>query len=333
MADLQATYLGLKLQNPIVAGASALTSNMQTIRRIADAGAGALVIASLFEEQVQLGGYQLEEDLHANDNLYAEMTDMFPDVGHAGPEEHLMWVRRAKEAVDIPVIASLNAVNHDTWITYAQKLEETGVDALELNFYTLPLDFDSTASVVEENQTKVLEDIRKKISIPISVKLSSFYSSPLNFIKRLDDIGVNGFVVFNRLFQPKINVEKESNDLSFNLSNPNDHRLSLRFAGILSGRIKGDICASNGIHSAQQLAEVLLAGADVAQVVSTLFRNKIEYLNVLRDELEAWMDQKGYKTIDEFRGKLSQENNPDPWAYTRAKYVKVLRTPGQYMVK
>ncbi len=333
MADLKANYLGLQLSNPIVAGASALTSNMQTIKRIADAGAGALVIASLFEEQVQLSEYQHEEDLHANDNLYAEMTNMFPDVGHAGSEEHLMWVRRAKEAVDIPVIASLNAVNHETWITYAEKLQDTGVDALELNFYSLPLDFDASAADVEEEQLEILEDIRKKIKVPISVKLSSFYTSPLNFIKRLDDIGVNGFVLFNRLFQPKINVERESNDLSFNLSNPNDHRLALRFAGILSGRIKGDICASNGIHSAQQIAEVLLAGADVVQVVSTLFRNKIEYISVLREELEAWMDQKGYADIDAFRGKLSQANNSDPWAYTRAKYVKVLRTPGQYMVK
>ena len=333
MADLNTSFLGLKLENPIIAGASALTSNMQTIARIAEAGAGALVISSLFEEQVQLGQYKLDEELHANDNLYAEMTSMFPNVEHAGPEEHLMWVRRAKEAVDIPVIASLNAVNRETWIEYAKKVEETGVDAIELNFYSMPLDFDIAGASVEDEQVKILEEIKASVKLPIAVKLSSFYTSPLSFIKRLDSIGVDGFVLFNRLFHPKINIDRESNDLSFNLSNESDHRLALRYSGILHGNVSGGICASNGIHTAQNIVEVMLAGADVVQVVSTLFRNKIEHIETLKSELSAWMDGKGYNNLTDFRGKLSMANNPDPWAYTRAKYVKVLRSAGQYMVK
>lgn len=333
MADLKTTYLGLELNNPVIAGASALTSNIQTIKRIEEAGAGALVTASLFEEQVQLAQFQLEEAMHEHDNAYSEMASMFPNIEHAGPAEHLMWVRRAKEAVDIPVIASLNAVNRDTWAEYALKLVETGADALELNFYSLPIDLEKSAASVEEEQIGILKDLKKEVKIPIAVKLGFFYTSPLQFISKLDEIGVNGFVLFNRLFQPKINIEKESNDLSFNLSSPNDYRLALRFAGILSDSIKGDICASNGVHSAMQLIEVLLAGADVVQVVSTLFRNKIEYISVILEELAAWMDEKGYAGLSDFRGRLSKKNNPDPRTYERSKYVKVLRSAGQYLMK
>lgn len=333
MSDLKTKYLGLELKNPVVAGASALTSNIQTIKRIAEAGAGALVTASLFEEQVQLAQYQMDESLHEHDNMFAEMSNVFPNIEHAGPSEHLLWIRRAKEAVDIPVIASLNAVNKDTWVEYASKLEETGADALELNFYSLPINFDKAAASVEEEQLEVLREIKKSVKLPIAVKLGYFYTSPLNFIDKLDEIGVDGYVLFNRLFQPKFNIEREANDLSFNLSSPNDYRLALRFAGILRGKIKGDICASNGIHSVVQLIEVLLAGADVAQVVSTLFRNKIEYIAVILEELKAWMDQKGYSSLEDFRGKLSMKNNPDPRTYERSKYVKVLRSAGQYLIK
>ena len=333
MADLGAKYLGLELKNPIIAGASALTSNMQTITRIADAGAGALVVASLFEEQVQLSQYQLEEELHQNDNLNAEMTNMFPSVEHAGPEEHLSWVRQAKESVDIPVIASLNAVNRETWVEYAKKLEATGVDALELNFYSMPLDYAVDAGSVEDEHVETLKEIKAAVALPISVKLSSFYTSPLNFIKRLDEVGVDGFVLFNRLFQPKVNIQTEANDLSFNLSVENDHRLALRYAGMLHGEITGSICANNGIHTSGNVVETILAGADVVQLVSTLFRNKIEHIETMVTELSAWMEKKSYASLSDFRGKLSKKNNPDPWAYTRAKYVKVLRSPGQYMVK
>ena len=333
MAELKTTYLGLNIDNPIIAGASALTSNMQTIRRIAEAGAGALVIASLFEEQVQFSQYQLEEDLQRNDNLYAEMTSMFPNVVQAGPQEHIMWVKRAKEAVDIPVIASLNAVNRETWVEYAQVLEGTGVDGLELNFYSLPLDFNINAQDVEDELLRTFQDVRSAVKLPLSLKLSSYYTSPLQFIKRLDDAGADGFVLFNRLFHPKINIEKESNDLSFNLSSPNDHRLALRFTGLLHGEISSDICANTGIHNAGHVIEMIMAGASAVQVVSTLFRNKIEYLQTMKEELATWMDDKGYNEVDAFKGKMSKKNNPDPWAYTRAKYVKVLRSPGQYMMK
>ncbi len=333
MVDLSCKYLGLELKNPVIAGASALTKNMQTIKRLEEAGAGALVISSLFEEQVQLSRFVLDEELQARDNYYAEMTNMFPNVEYAGPDEHLMWVKKAKDAVDIPVIGSLNAVNKDTWVEYAKKLEDAGVDALELNFYSMPLDFGTDAAAVEKGQLEILSDIRKAVKIPISAKLSSFYTSPLRFIKRLDETGVNGFVLFNRLFHPQINIEKGTNDLSFNLSSPQDHRLALRFAGLLYDNIKGDLCASGGIHSSNEAIGVLLAGADVFQMVSTLFRNKLEYIGVVLDEITEWMENKKYSSLSDFRGKKSKKNNEDPWAYTRAKYVTVLRQAGQYIIK
>ncbi len=333
MVDLTCRYMGLELKNPVIAGASALTSNMQSIRRIEEAGAAALVISSLFEEQVQLSKFQLDEELESRDNYYAEMTNMFPKVEHAGPEEHLMWVKRAKEAVDIPVIASLNAVNAETWVEYAKKLQDTGVDALELNFYSLPLDFDTDSSAVEAEQLKILAGVKSSVRIPVSAKLSSFYSSPLNFIKRLDETGVDGFVLFNRLFHPKVQIESLTNDLSFNLSAPQDHRLALRFAGLLYDNVKGDVCASGGIYSSNEAIGVLLAGANVLQMVSTLFKNKIEYIEVVLEELAEWMESKKYSSIPDFRGKMSKKNNQDPWAYTRAKYVQVLRQAGQYIMK
>ena len=333
MADLTTTYMGLALENPIIAGASILTQNMDSIRKIEDSGAGALVIASLFEEQIQLDHLKMSEDIAQYDDWHAEMTSIFPQLEHSGPDSHLMWVRRAKEAVDIPVIASLNAVNKDTWVEWAKRLAETGVDGLELNFFALPKDFDLSAADIENAQIEAVREVRKSVKIPISVKLSPYYTSPLNFIKKLDEVGVNGFVLFNRYFQPKIDVATEHNDLSFNLSSENDHRIALRFAGILHGHIKASICANNGIHTSQNAIELLLAGADVVQVVSTLFRNSIEYIGTMVSEIEDWMNNKEYQNIADFKGKMSKDKNPDDWAYTRGQYVMTLLKAKDYLRK
>jgi dihydroorotate dehydrogenase (fumarate) len=333
MADLTTTYMGLALENPIIAGASILTQNMDSIRKIEDAGAGALVIASLFEEQIQLDHLKMSEEIVQYDDWHAEMSSIFPQLEHSGPEEHLMWVRRTKEAVDIPVIASLNAVEKGTWVEWAKRLADTGVDGLELNFFALPKDFDATAADIESAQVDALREVKKSVKIPVSVKLSPYYTSPLNFIKRLDEIGVNGFVLFNRYFQPKSDVVNERNDLSFNLSSENDHRIALRFAGILHGQVKASICANNGIHTATNAIELLLAGADVVQVVSTLFRNSIGYIGTMVSEIDDWMEHKEYKTIADFKGKMSKGKNPDDWAYTRGQYVMTLLKAKEYLRK
>jgi dihydroorotate dehydrogenase (fumarate) len=327
MANTAATYMGVELKNPVLAGASSLTSNVSGIKKAAENGAGGIVISSLFEEQIQAESFLLDEELTQNDNLHAEMTSIFPDVSHGGPDKHLMIVREAKKAVDVPVFASLNAVTPEAWVTYAEQLAETGVDGLELNFYSTPTSFTQSGADAEQEQLAVLASVREKVDIPISIKVSPYYSNVLDFIKKADDIGVNGFVLFNRFFQPDIDIDKEANVIHHNLSTRGDSKLPLRFAGMLYGNIKGDVCSSSGIMSGQDVVKLLLAGASCVQVVSTLFKNKVSYLAAMVKELEGWMSGKGYTGIDDFRGKLSAQNNPDPWVYKRAQYVRLLLKP------
>lgn len=327
MGTTRTTYMGIELKNPVIAGACRYTSHMDTIRKIEDSGVGAIVIASLFEEQIQLERLKLEEDLEQLKYRHPEMIEVFPDLKHAGPEEHLAWVRKAKESVKVPVIASLNAVNRETWIEYASALEETGADGLELNFFATPSDFKRSASDIEDEQVDIVREIRGKVRIPISVKLSTFYTNPLQFIKRIDDEGINGFVLFNRFFEPDIDIKNETSVLNFNLSGENDYRLPLRFAGLLYGEIKADICSSTGIMQANEVIKLLLAGATCVQCVTTLYKNGINHVKTILKDLEKWMDERGYKDIQSFRGKLSKKNTKDPWMYTRAQYVRLLTSP------
>lgn len=333
MANLQSSYMGIPLKNPFVVGACSMTAHMDSIKKMEDAGAAAVVIQSLFEEQIQLQQLRMEEELTISDNLDAEIQDLFPDVKHGGPEEHLMWVRKSKEAVGIPVIGSLNCTNPETWATWAVRMEETGVDALELNFFAIPIDFSKSAGQIEEEQLEALRQVKAKVKIPVSVKLSPFYTSPLDIVKKMDGTGVAGFVLFNRLFHPSFNIEKETGQYPFNLSTSNDHRLALRFAGLLHGNIKGSVCASNGIHTGEDAIEVLLAGADVFQAVSTLYRNRLSVIGSVLKEIEDWMDRKGYKNLDDFRGKLSVSKTPDKWTYRRAQYVKMLLKSDDYVTR
>ncbi len=333
MPNLEASYMGIPLKNPFVVGACSLTAHMDAIKRIEDAGAAAIVIQSLFEEQIQLQRLRMEEELAMNDNLDAEIQDLFPDVEHGGPEEHLMWVRKTKEAVGMPVIGSLNCINAETWAEWAVRLEETGVDGLELNFFAIPIDSTQNSQAIESEQIDALNQVKAKVKVPISVKLSPFYTSPLEIINKMDKAGVDGFVLFNRLFHPSFNIEKETGQYPFNLSTSNDHRLALRFAGLLYNTIKGSICASNGVHTGEDAIEVLLAGADVFQAVSALYRNRVDVISAILNDIEAWMDRKGYATLDDFRGKLSVEKTPDKWTYRRAQYVKMLLSSDNYVTR
>jgi dihydroorotate dehydrogenase (fumarate) len=331
MASLKTSYMGIALKNPVIVGACSLTSDMGSIRKIEDSGAGALVFPSLFEEQIELERMKLEEELQTGSHLYAEMITIFPELEHAGPAEHLMWVRKAKESVGIPVFASLNAINRETWADYAVQLADTGVDGLELNVFATPSDFDREGSDVEDEQIAILREIKQKVKIPISVKLSVYYTNPLNFIRKLDEVGVNGFVLFNRFFQPDIDIEDEKNIFPFNFSSEVDNRLPLRYAGLLSGNVKADVCSSTGIILAKDVIKMLLAGATCVQVVSSLYRHKVTHLKTLIEALNRWMDDKGYRDIDSFRGKLSRKNSSDPWRYTRAQYVKLLLHSDQFL--
>jgi dihydroorotate dehydrogenase (fumarate) len=253
------------------------------------------------------------------------MVQTHPNIEHAGPDEHLMNLRKAKESLSIPLIASLNAVNNDTWLKYARLIEETGVDGIELNFYQIPMDFKKNAKEIEDAQINTLKEIRQNISIPISVKLSPDYSNILNFIKKLDKAGADAFVLFNSFFQPDINVITEKHIKTSHLSNTGDYKQSLRYAGLLFDNIKADICSSYGIFSGEDVIKLLLSGATCVQVVSTVYKNGIMQLNNIRRELEEWMDIKNYKSLDEFRGKLSNNRlTSNPFVYKRAQYVDLL---------
>lgn len=324
MANLQTSYMGIELKSPIIAGASELTRNIESIKKLEEAGAAALVTKSLFEEQVQLEQFRLEEQMTMYAERHAEMTTLFPKMVDAGPKEHLMWVKKSKEAMNIPVIGSLNCVNPDTWVEYARMMQDTGVDGLELNFYASPRAKDVTGVSIEDDQVATAEEVVKAVSIPVSVKLSVFYSNPLQVISRFDNAGVKGFILFNRLFQPDINVDEEKNTTPFNLSNSIDNRLPLRFAGLLYGSLQGDICSSTGIFEGKDVCKMLLAGAQCVQVVSTLFINKMTHIQVMLRDLEEWMGDKGYTKLDDFRGKMSKKNSKNPWTYERGQYVKLI---------
>jgi dihydroorotate dehydrogenase (fumarate) len=329
MPDLSTTYMGIPLKNPIIAGASALTAHMDSIRRLEEAGAAAIVTKSLFEEQIQLERFKFDEDLEKGSCRHAEMITVRPHLEYAGPAEHLMWVREARKAVGIPVIASLNAVNRETWIEYARQLEDTGVDALECNFFASPGSPDRGAAEIEDEQVETVRQLKTALHIPFSVKLSFFYTNPLNVIRRMDGAGASGFVLFNRLMEPDIDAGDEQNINPFNLSHETDYRPPLRYAGLLEGAIRADLCCSTGVFDGQTVAKMLLAGARVVQTVSALFRGGPKHILAMTQELERWMAAKGYKALEDFRGKLSRRHVNDPWAYSRAQYVRLLMNPDE----
>ena len=331
MADLSARYMGLSLKNPVIAGASSLTSNMDTIRKIEESGAAALVISSLFEETIQLQSFKMEQDMTYFDNLDAEIGTIFPDIEHSGPDEHLMWVRKAVEAVSIPVIASLNCVDPATWVEWAIKLEETGISGLELNLFAIPTDAEQSAATIEQYQMDTITAVVSAVKVPVSVKLSPFYTSPLNIVKTMDSAGVDGFVLFNRLWHPEIAIDQEKMSFPFHLSTPDDLGLPIRYVGLLSGQVKASLCASNGVHTGADGIRTILAGADVFQVVSTLFLNGTKQIQSILSEMEAWIDGKGYSSLADFRGKLSYGNSSEKWTFKRAQYVRHLLNSSEYI--
>ncbi len=322
MADLSTTYMGIKLANPIVVGACSLSKNVDAIKKLEDAGAGALVIKSLFEEQIQIERRAFDDDLDQFGNTFAEAVSLFPAVEHGGPKEHLHWLEKSRKAVKMPLIASLNAVEHDTWVEWAKQLASAGADGLELNFYSPPLDTAITAGDIEESELEVLSSVAQAVKIPVSVKLHPQYTSLLNVASRFADAGARALVLFNRLFEPDIDVETESQKIAPGLSRPGDTLLSVRWAALLTGRVETDIIGSGGIGSGRDAAKMILAGARAVQVVSMFYRHGMDGLGGIVGELGAWMDERGHADIESFRGKLAQERLSDPWHYTRGQYIK-----------
>jgi dihydroorotate dehydrogenase (fumarate) len=323
--DLKTTYMGVDLKNPLIVGASNLVTDMGAMQKIEDEGASAIVYKTLFEEQIHLENlqnYHAQEDYAAR---HAEMADApYPEFEDAGPETFLANLKAAASTLKIPLFASLNCVYDETWEEYAKKIEDTGVAGLELNFYSIPRDFEIDGRSIITEQLDLLEKVKKAVKIPIAVKLSPYYSNPLHVILEMDKRGANGFVLFNRLFQPEIDIDLEEHYFPYNLSTQNDNRIALRFAGLLYDEIKADVCANTGIFTGEDVISMLLAGADVVQVVSTIYKNGIGQISTILGEIETWMKNKNYKTIDEFRGKLSRKTLKDPFTYKRAQYVDIL---------
>ncbi len=324
MADLSTTYMGIKLKNPLILGASNLVTKPDAIKQIEEAGIGAIVYRSLFEEQIQLENLQLDEELSEYENRNAEMTRLFPDLEHAGPEEHLYQLKKLKKSVSVPVFASLNAIYEPTWVEYAKELEKTGVDGLELNLFAVPGYFEVPGQTIEDKQVQIVKAVKQAVNIPVSVKISLYYTNPLNFIKKIDEAGADAYVLFNRFFQPDIDVDNEEYHYPWELSNPKDRMMALRFAGLLYGNLDGSICASRGIYEAKDVIRMILAGADAVQMVSTVYKNKFSVITEILEGINRWMVDKGYQSLDDFRGKLSRKNMKDPYTYQRAQYVEIL---------
>ncbi|MBN1116482.1 MAG: dihydroorotate dehydrogenase-like protein [Bacteroidales bacterium] len=324
MANLKTKYLGIELKNPVILGACNLVNNLDNVKRAEDKGVAAIVYKSLFEEQIQLERAQLDDQLEEYADRNAEMTSLFPNIEHSGPEEHLFNLARVKQSVKIPVIASLNAILKDSWVEYAKQIEKVGVDALEINFFYVPKDLSLDGGKVIKDQVSILQAVKESVKIPVSVKLSPFYANPLQVAATMEKAGADGLVLFNRLFQPEIDIEKEEHYAPYDLSNQSDNKLALRFAGLLYGNLKANICSNTGIYTGSDVIKMILAGADCTQVVSTVYKNKIDYIETILKDIEAWMDKKGYASIDDFKGKLSQKSINDPFVYRRAQYIDLL---------
>jgi len=298
------------------------------IKRAEDAGAGAIVLPSMFEEQIQREREELDSALEQGTQSFAEALDYFPQVGEfrLGAEDYLDHIRAAKAAVNIPVIASLNGASLGGWTEYAKEIQKAGADALELNIYYIPTDPDLTSADVEKTYLDILKAVKGTITIPVAVKLSPFFSSMAHVARELDRAGADGLVLFNRFYQPDIDLETLEIEHSLLLSTPQARRLPLRWVAILHGRIKASLAATSGIHTASDALKVLMAGADAAMLCSVLLRKGMPQVGAILEEMRKWMEAHEYESVAQLKGSLSQKNCPDPAAFERAQYMKVIST-------
>jgi dihydroorotate dehydrogenase (fumarate) len=324
--DLSTTYLGLKLKNPIVASASPLSHSMDSMRRLENAGASAIVMHSLFEEQIIDEAESMNHYKSNGAESFAEAITYFPHTEeyYFTPEEYLELVAKTANKLEIPVIASINGITPGGWISYAKKMEETGAAALELNVYYIPTDGTMTGVEVENRYSEVLKEVRNAVKIPIAMKLGPFFSSIPNIAQRLVSEGADGLVLFNRFYQPDIDLDELDMKSDIELSNSYSNRLSMRWIGILFGKIKASLAATSGIHTAEDVLKLTMVGADVTMMCSALLMNGPEYIGKVLQDLERWMQEHDYESIEQMKGSLSHKSTTDPSAYERANYMKAL---------
>ncbi|MBM3810334.1 MAG: dihydroorotate dehydrogenase-like protein [Acidimicrobiia bacterium] len=326
MIDLSTEYLGMKLRSPIAASSGPLQKSLDNIRRMEDAGVAAVVMHSLFEEQLEVESEHLDAFLSGGAESFAESLSYFPDLTsyNIGPDGYLEHLRRAKETVKIPVIASLNGVSDGGWLDYARLIEETGVDALELNIYYLSTDIHVSGAEIERRHTELVRRMRQHVKIPLAVKLSSFFSSIPHMALELDQAGADSLVIFNRFYQPDFDLEELEVKPHLELSSPNELLLRLHWAAILYGRIQADIAITGGIHSAHDVLKAMMAGARAAMMTSCLLRHGISWAAVLERDLVAWMEEHEYSSIEQMQGSMSYGAAPDTTSFDRGNYMRVL---------
>ncbi len=326
--DITTNYLGLKLKSPIVPSAGPLSEKISNIREMEDAGAGAVVLYSIFEEQIEHEQFELDYHTSVHAESYAEATSYFPEPFDfkAGPEEYLDHIRRAKESVNIPIIASLNGKSLGGWTEYAKLIEQAGADALELNIYLLPTDVHKSAVAVEQMYIDIVKAVRESVKIPIAVKLHPFFTSTAHTANQLVKAGANGLVLFNRFYQPDIDLDKLEVVPNVLLSTPMAMRLPLRWIAILYNRVNADLAATSGIYNASDVIKMIMAGAKVTQMLSCLLKFGISHIADVITEMKTWMEEKEYESISMMRGSMSYMNVDDPSKFERVNYMKILHS-------
>lgn len=326
--DLTTTYLGMTLKNPIVPASSPLSGTLDSICRLAEAGAGAVVMRSLFEEQITLESQQLDHHLSYGVDSFAEALSYFPNMEtyKIGPEEYLTLIQRVKEAVDIPIIGSLNGVSSGGWIEYAGKIEQAGADALELNAYYIPTDVRISGAEVEQIYLNVLKDVKESVTIPVAMKLSPHFSATANMSQRLAEGGADALVLFNRFYQPDLNLETLEVEPRLTLSTSHELCLPLRWVAILYGRVNVDFAIAGGVHTYEDVLKGLMAGASVTTMVSELLESGVGRIGEILAEMSRWMEEHEYESVKQMQGSMSQQNVAEPAAFERANYMKVLQS-------
>lgn len=326
--DLTTTYLGMTLKTPLVPSASPLSDDLDNIKKMEDAGASAVVLPSLFEEQLRAERFELHHHLSTAKDSFAEAQSFFPEPSefHVGPEEYLNHIRKARKAVRIPIIASLNGSSPGGWTDFAKQIEQAGANALELNVYYIPTEIEKSSGEVEQTYLDILSAVKSAVKFPVAMKLSPFFSNFARMAKRLDDAGVNGLVLFNRFYQPDIELETLEVRPDVLLSTPQALRLPLRWIAILYGKIRADMAATSGIHHGEDAIKMLMVGAKVTMLCSALFRYGIDRIRVIEQEMRAWLEEHEYESLGQLRGSMSQLKCENPSAFERAQYIRVLQT-------
>ena len=322
--EMGTRYMGLELPSPIVVGACDLSLNPAMLKQLEDYGAGAIVFKSIFEESIQLESMQLKELLESEQERAKEISKWYSRIMTSGNDQILKDLKRARKAVKIPLIASLNAYSEEGWLYYIKVLEQEGIDGFEINFYHTPEDINLSGQEMEDREVAIIEKIVSQTSLPVSVKMTRCYTNPLYTVKRFMEAGAKGVVLFNQYISPEIDIETESNLVTFELTQDGAYRESLRFTALLHGQVEGSIVANTGIYEAEEAIKLFLAGADAVQVVSTLYLNQAQQMERIINGIQRWMERKGYKNLDDFRGKCAKKNAIDPYAFERAQYVKIM---------